>query len=83
MDEKITKTIQETLINYFQVANMDFDWNKTLVTLQPKFKLLAYLIEWQYQISQHLNAEIILIGKVNTSIHSPKDIVKIISSQLD
>ena len=71
-----TLAIRTILIDNFQVNN--FDWETPLAVLQPKFRLLAYLIEFQALLSTALEQDIILVGNVNTLEHTPNDVVKII-----
>lgn len=74
----IHNIIKTVLITEFQISEAKFDWDIPMVELQPKFKYLQYLKDFEKALSLELNQSISLINQSSFLIHSANDIAELI-----
>lgn len=76
--EIIIKGVQSILINKFGIPPTLFQWHLNLQLLNKSFIFLGTLQDLEEELSTYFDRYIPLIENIETSLHSPNDIVLLI-----
>jgi len=83
LDRKTVQDIvQAILIDRFNVKTEHFQWDKPLITLNEKFRILGVLVELEQLLQARLNLKLNLVEQIDTTIHSPMELVNFIVKEL-
>jgi hypothetical protein len=74
--------VQSLLIDNFNIAPQEFNWDVSLETMDSDFKVLSYVLFLEQLINKEFNIKVLLLEKINVAIHTPNEIVRIITSEL-
>lgn len=83
MDKKTVEDIvQSVLIDQYNVKTKHFLWDAPLITLSEKFRILGFLVELEHLLQSRLSSKLSIIENIDTTSHTPKDLVDFIITQL-
>jgi hypothetical protein len=81
-NENVHDIVEVLLLNYFNITPQEFNWDVPLETMDSDFKILSYVLFLEQLINKEFNIKVLLLEKINVAIHTPNEIVKIITSEL-
>lgn len=80
--QAIQEVVKTILISDFSVPVTEFRWDTPLVRLQESFNILGVFLNLENSLSNHFKIDIQLIEQLNSSFHTPRDIVVLIQKSL-
>lgn len=80
--EEVAEIIESLLKENFSISTHQFDWETTLEILNEKFNLLSYLTSLEQLIGTRFSKKIPLLENINTSVHTPKDVLLLVMKYL-
>lgn len=80
--EDIHLSVKNLFTKHFNIDDTQFCWHAPLDDLDEDFKMLTYLLFLEQLIQSEFKIKILILEKINSSVHTPKDIIKLIENQL-
>lgn len=77
----VEEIVRSILIEQFHVKTEYFLWDKPLVTLSEKFRILGFLVELELLLQARLNSKFQIIETIDTAYHSPQDLVNYVMEE--
>ncbi|WP_157208799.1 hypothetical protein [Mariniflexile maritimum] len=69
-------------VNNFNIEESQFSWDVPLEQLDTDFKTLSYLVYLEQLINSEFGTTVSIIEKINSSVHTPKDIINLITREI-
>lgn len=76
--EDAHRLVKQLFINHFNIKDTQFCWDTPLDELDDDFKVLSYLLFLEQLLHSEFKSKIQILEKVNSSVHTPKDIVNLV-----
>lgn len=80
--QEIREKIKAILIEEYKVPKEDFKWDEKIEVLCEDFNLLGVFLDFEKILNQQFSQTIPLVENIDTSFHSPNDIVLLIEKLL-
>lgn len=77
-EDELTKLVKSILMEYFNISNSDFNWEKSLEDLNEDFGILGVMLDFERLLQQQINEDISILNHVDPTFNTPKDIVSLI-----
>ncbi|SFN47590.1 hypothetical protein SAMN04487989_101693 [Bizionia echini] len=83
VNEDLQNSVKQLFVAYFNIKEAQFNWHVPLEQLDEDFRTLRYLVYLEQLINTEFNAKVLLMEKINASIHTPTDIIKLVETELN
>ncbi len=74
--------VKQMFVNNFNIEESQFSWDVPLEQLDTDFKTLSYLVYLEQLINSEFGTTVSIIEKINSSVHTPKDIINLITREI-
>lgn len=80
--EDIHVSVKQLFVIHFNIKMAHFNWNTPLDQLDGDFKILSYLLFLEQLLQSEFKTKIKILEKINTSVHTPFDIINLVENHL-
>ena len=81
--DNVHDKVEVLLLEHFNITPQELYWDVPLEIMDSDFKMLSYVLFLEQLINKEFNLKVLLLEKINVAVHTPNDIVKIITSELN
>jgi hypothetical protein len=81
-DEDRRISVKQLFVTNFNINEASFRWDVPLEQLDGDFKKLSYLLFLEQLLNVEFKTKILVLEKINSSVHTPKDIINLIEKEL-
>ncbi len=75
-------SLKQLFVNHFNINGTQFNWDLPLEELDEDFKTLSYLMFLEQLLNSEFKIKLLVLERINTSVHTPKDIVNLVEKEL-